>query len=627
VLRPTDSPRALASALLLAALPARAGEVRLEAVPARVALCADQVAEVRVESAPPPLLSASAGVLSAPRPAGPGRWVADWRPPEECHPQVAIVSAQAGGAWAWLTLPLVGQGDALVRTSPRAVISVRIGEREFGPATADDAGRALVPVEVPPGVRSAWHGRREIPLGLPPLRRVHLALGALALPADQGGEVAVRAFAVADDGSPGDASQVVLTATEGALGPARAVEPGVVEASWRLVPGRAGTAAVTAVLPRDRGGEARAALLRPAGPAATAAVSALPAVLVAGQGDEVRVAVRLEDAQGNPAAGPARLSASFGEVVAFAPGAPGEWVGLVRVPAELGAHRKLELAVRAGGAAGRATVRLRPGPPEQLEVQVAERTLLADGRGEAQVLLRASDRFGNLADEPPTLTAELGRIGAPAPDGAGAWRASYRAPRLEQPSWDGLSARLGGARGGERLRLLARPRALSVSPKLGLSLRAGGLSPAASLEVAWWPAALRGRIGLAAEAGWWAFSRTDRVDLGGQPLALRGRADLAPVALTALARMGLGERGSAWVGLGGGAVLLRARVAQGVLAGAAETGVAPEAHAQVGAGWRLGPGIPVLEARAAWQGDAGVSSMTGSLLTFTLSLGYRLETL
>jgi hypothetical protein len=405
------------------------------------------------------------------------------------------------------------------------------------------------------------------------------------------------------------------------------VEPGVVEARWRLAPGRAGTAAVTAAIPRDRGGEARAALDRPAGPPAVVAVAAVPAVWVAGQDGALRVAIRLADAQGNPAAGPARLSASFGEVASLAPGAPGEWSGLVRLPAALGGRRKLEVAAEAGAAAGRATVRLRPGPPERLEVQVAERTVLADGRGEAQVLLRASDRFGNLADEPPALSAELGRIGAPAPDADGAWRASYRAPRLEQASWDGLTARLGGARGEERLRLLARPRTVTISPKLGLSLRAGGLSPAATLEVAWWPAALRGRVGLAAEAGWWAFSRTDRVDVGGQPLALRGRADLAPLALTALGRMALGERGSAWAGLGGGAVLLRARVAQGALAGAAEAGIAPGAHALGGAGWRLGPGTPFLEARAAWQGDAGVASMKGSLVTFTFSLGYRLEML
>jgi prephenate dehydrogenase len=60
-----------------------------------------------------------------------------------------------------------------------------------------------------------------------------------------------------------------------------------------------------------------------------------------------------------------------------------------------------------------------------------------------------------------------------------------------------------------------------------------------------------------------------------------------------------------------------------VVAGARE----PLEVALAAAGWRLGPGRPFLEARAGWQGDAGIASLRGSLLTWTLSLGYRLETL
>lgn len=627
MLRRRDIGRALALALLVAASTARAGEVRLEASAAQVALCAGEGAELRLQSASPPALSASAGVLSAPRPAGPGRWVVDYRPPKECYPQVALVSAVADGGWAWLAIRLVGQGDALVRTAPRAVISVRIGTREFGPATADGWGRALVPVVVPPGVHSAWHGRREIPLQLPDMRRVHVALEGGSLAADRAGEVVVRAFAVRDDGAPGEGAALALSASEGTLSTPRAVGPGVVESRWRLEPGGAGTASVTAAIPGDGGGVARAALERPAGAPASVTMVVEPSVLVAGAAGEVRVVARLRDAQGNPATGAARLTASFGDVASFAEAGPGEWAGLVRVPAELGGRHRLELAVEAGGASGRATVALRPGAPERLQVSVAEGTLLADGRGEAEVLLRATDRFGNIADEPPAVSADLGRLGAPLPDGSGAWKVRYLAPRLERSGWEALSARLGGARGAERIRLLARPRTVTISPKLGLSLRAGGMSPAASLEVALWPAALRGRAGLAVEAGWWAFARTDRMDVSGQSLVLRGKADMAPLSLTALGRMRVGERGAAWLGVGGGAVLVLAQVAQGALAGATEAGVAPEAHALAGAGFVLGPGLPFMEVRGGWQGDAGVPSLHGSLLTWTFSLGYRLATL
>lgn len=620
----TDIGRLPALVLLLAAGAARAGELRLELAPAELPLCADETALLRVQSAAEPLLAASAGRLSPPRPDGPGRWVATYRPPEECHPQLAVVSAAAGGQWAWAVARLSGRGDALVNTAPGAVISVRIGDRGFGPATADARGRALVPVEVPPGVRAVRHGKRAIPLDLPPMQRVHVAVDRLALPADRGGAVAVRAFAVQDDGAPADAVALRLSASQGRLGAPRVIEPGAVEALWELEPGRAGVAAVGATLPGHRGGEARAEVERPAGVAARAALVALPAALAAGEAAPLQVRARLEDALGNPAAGPAHLAASFGEVLRFGEVGPGEWAGEVRVPPELGDRRSLELAVDAGAATARTAVRLRPGEPAQIWLAVEEPALLADGRGEAQLRLRAADRYGNLVDEPPGLSSDLGRLGAPAPDGSGGWLVRYRAPRLEQATWDGLSARLGGARASDRIRLLARSRTLTLSAKGGMALRPGGSSPAASLELCLWPEALRGRGGLGVEVGWWAFARTDTVHIGGQPLILRGRADMATLLLTALGRTRLGEHGSAWVGAGGGAVLVAARVAQGALAGATETGVAPELHALAGAGWRLGPGAPFLEVRAGWQG-AATSALRGSLLTWTLSLGYRLE--
>jgi hypothetical protein len=117
------------------------------------------------------------------------------------------------------------------------------------------------------------------------------------------------------------------------------------------------------------------------------------------------------------------------------------------------------------------------------------------------------------------------------------------------------------------------------------------------------------------------------MDVAGQPLVLRGQADMVPLLLTALGRMRLGERGTAWLGAGGGVVLVLAQQAQGSLAGAPEAGIAPEAHALVGAGWRLGPGVPFLEARVGRQGDAGGSSLRGSLCTLAFSVGYRIETL
>jgi len=101
---------------------------------------------------------------------------ADYVPPEEQLPQVAIVTAVAGNDVAWIAIPLWAEGDAVVKTRPRGKISVRIGSEEFGPVIADARGEAVVPVVVPPGVHEAHHGKRVIPLHVPPTRTVHLAL-------------------------------------------------------------------------------------------------------------------------------------------------------------------------------------------------------------------------------------------------------------------------------------------------------------------------------------------------------------------------------------------------------------------------------------------------------------------
>jgi len=621
----TDRLRPLVPLLfLLAAAPARGGELRLALPVEELALCAGETVALAVESDEAPALAASAGVVGAPVADGPGRWSALYRPPEECHPQVALLSVTAGGRWAWGVLRLVGQGEALVRTGPGAVISVRIGSREFGPARADGQGRALVPVVVPPGVRSAWHGKREIPLQLPPARRVHVALDRSALPADGAGEVTVRAFAARDEGGPSAGELPVLAVSQGSLETPRPVEPGVVEARWRLGPGKAVPAVVTAALAGDAGEPAQAVLPRPAGAPVSLELVAEPPTLVAGEGPELQVTARLRDAQGNPATGPVALTTSFGEVAAFAERSAGEWTGQILVPPARGGLRRLRLAAEAGGARGELLVALRPGAPARLSLSMVEVALRADGHGQAEMLLRASDAFGNLCDEPPSLGAELGRVGAPLPGPDGGWRATYTPPRLESASWEGLSARLGAAREHRRLRLLPRPHGLEVAAKVGVRAGGGSTGPTGAVELAWWPERLRGRAGLAAELGAWAFQRTDRTAVGGQPVVLRGAAQLVPLTVTALYRLHLGERGAAWLGAGGGAVLLSGRLDQGSLRGPVRTGLAPEAHAVAGGGLELGRLAPFVEAGLGWQGDAGLESLKGSLVTWTVQGGVRL---
>jgi len=148
--------------------------------PARLQLGEGTTAHVTIEvpeGASAPRLSASAGSIGEVVRQADGTWAAQYTPPDETVPQVAIISAVArtergGPQAAYVAVPLWGQGDAVVKTRPHARIEVSIADQTFGPVKADATGTALVPVVVPPGIAAARHGARDIDLHIPPQRLV-----------------------------------------------------------------------------------------------------------------------------------------------------------------------------------------------------------------------------------------------------------------------------------------------------------------------------------------------------------------------------------------------------------------------------------------------------------------------
>src|SRR5438132_379434 len=121
-------------------------------------------AVLHIQSQIEPRLSASVGTISNLRRESAEAWTADYLPPSESYPQVAVIAAVAGGQLSWTALPLSGQGMAVVQTRPGAEITVEIGERSFGPVKADAHGEAQVPVVVPPGVHEVRHLGKPIDL-------------------------------------------------------------------------------------------------------------------------------------------------------------------------------------------------------------------------------------------------------------------------------------------------------------------------------------------------------------------------------------------------------------------------------------------------------------------------------
>lgn len=200
------SMRPLPLFLLLLAAPVWAAPpgVTVSWTPERVVLGQDSqvTVEVRVPPGSGPVRgAASSGAFSQQRVEGGEVRAFQWTPPPVRHPLVAVLAFWLeGGAelppeWAVVRIPLLGKTQLDVTTDAEASVVVEVAGRRFGPVQADERSRARVPVEVPPGVRSATvlatrdtlRTRAVIPLDAPEDAPLVAALTPSPLPEEAGG--------------------------------------------------------------------------------------------------------------------------------------------------------------------------------------------------------------------------------------------------------------------------------------------------------------------------------------------------------------------------------------------------------------------------------------------------------
>ncbi|MEN9786100.1 MAG: hypothetical protein RLZZ299_1364, partial [Pseudomonadota bacterium] len=173
---------------------------------------------------------------------GEGRFNAMLVPPDVPFPHLSLLTAadrrDPTRAYGALALPMVGKVNFPLRATPKALVMLRIGGRDFGPVAADAEGRVQVPIEVAPGAGSATMvqvlpdgTRRESPIDLkvPETRRIAL-FPMPALPGEARVKVPVRVFVAQPDGTPDEAAQVTFSASSGSVGPAMPIGGGVYEA-------------------------------------------------------------------------------------------------------------------------------------------------------------------------------------------------------------------------------------------------------------------------------------------------------------------------------------------------------------------------------------------------------------
>jgi hypothetical protein len=329
-----------AAVLLLAAAPAPGAgaepAVTLRARPASLVLgtAARATIEIDAGGGGAPHVTTNVGRIENLRAVDAGRFEADYVPPREAYPQVAIVAAVVGERYGWTSIPLSGRGVATARSAPHAAVRVTIGGESFGPVRTDWSGEARVQVIAPPGERFAFHRDRPLDLNVPPTVHVHVAAGRLVAPADAEQRLPLYVFAVTAAGAPRAGAPVVLDVSQGTIVDRAERASGEIVATWRLAPGAAQPATATVRLADEPGPKFAVTVARPGGAPARVTLVARPSRVVAGEEAPVALRVRVVDGAGNPAAAVPRIESDFGEVSAPVSAGDAAW------EARLGSHRR-----------------------------------------------------------------------------------------------------------------------------------------------------------------------------------------------------------------------------------------------------------------------------------------------
>ncbi|HZR07019.1 MAG TPA: hypothetical protein VFA79_00455 [Myxococcales bacterium] len=597
----------------------------LSAEPTFIRLGADTRAVLRIDGEAQPSISASVGRIGPLRRRDGGGWEADYLPPDDALPQVALILAVSGDEVTWTAVPLWGEGDAVVKTRPRGRISVEIGTQTYGPAIADEHGEAVVPVLVPPGILEAHHGKRIIPLHVPPSRTVHVALGAAAPAADRAQTVAVYVAASNARGEPRQGAAIRLSATRGTLSAAHERAPGLYEAWLALEPGPPVELRVTAALDDAPAFVAETKLALGGGPARTIRISA-DRERIDPDDPVAKLHVSARDAAGNAPGDVVRFESTTGQV-SPEPTGPGEWDLKLAVAPSFAGRDSVEVRASTANASAAKSLRLVPGPPRTVEFEKASASLVADGKSRLRLRVQLLDGHGNaIHGVRPELSA--GQGSAELEESDGALYASYLPPVLHRGGDTTLALRAGALEGRANLRLLPDLRRAAVGAKAGVLSNLSGFSvPLIGVEASLRSAALGPELALSLGAEYGHRAQSELLQAGASQLNAESRIDLALVHLSATLRRPFGERNTLWVGGGPCAAAYWSRV------GAAGTperrgfAIAPGLEATFGAERRFHWGVPFAEARAAWITSPGLPILTGPLRTVALMAGVRLETL
>jgi hypothetical protein len=586
---------------------------------------------------------ANVGTLETPRASGsPGQFVARYLPPAERYPQVAllVVELASGARRMHVAARLVLEGATVVpfHTSPGASVTMRVGDRSFGPVVADRQGRVEIPIQVPPGIRAgtaravdhnAAARETEVDLQQAPFPRV-LVLAPLTL--DVGSFSEITLVAVEPDGTPASSNRLTLSASAGLLHPLGAGALGearfLFEAPRRLGSGAVALTAMAAGTPASRSDTAVAMRV---GAPTQLTISPSTHKLVVASGETARVAVSAHDAFGNPTNATGVAITVDGQHRPVTIGAGGLGTLTVDAPAKFTERARITIEAKLGGIRATEEIHVTGGPPARITIDVRDARLVADGHQSTELRVRAVDKNG-IPTAVPGLSWDTpeGRIRHVRMPRDGEYVAEYVPDRIRERQRQVLAVMASQAlRADATLEVTPPPIRVIAAARVGLfSNLSNAVGPAVFLE-ALRPVAIRNlQLLLGGTIG---YMRAEIDGTGPEPMTpARLETDQVPILLLARARVPLPVRFEVKGEIGAGMVLARTKLnAASAMMGfeAIGSAYAPAVAAGAEVALTLKPGRLVIGLRYLWS-ELGRTSrgdeINGNSAGLIGDIGYRM---
>lgn len=593
-------------------------------------------ADVPLEESSTPRMFANVGSLDTPERVGPREFTARYQPPPERFPQIAVIAAEVGGRRGRpplrgvSTIRLRGATSVAFRTDAGARVTMRVGEKEFGPVEADREGRVRIPVVVPPGVgigvaRSTdRHGlttETKVDLQLPDFNRVLITAPEIL---EAGGFAEAVVYAVDPAGSPSPTASMSLRSSgppAQALGGSPGAARFLVEAPENLAYGPLKLLAIVAGAP-----EARAQIDLPVRPALPRHLKLDPSGkhLVVGSGAKIRVNISATDPFGNPTPASSVRVTLDGEPVEAEKLFDGRLAIDLPAPAAYAGRDRIVIVAELGLARAVGEIRVSGGPPAKIRVEVAPRKIVADGRSSAEVRVHLEDLHGTPTSGPDLdIRTDGGRLGAIIQPAEGLYVARFIPALALQRGEASIEAALSEElRAAATVEVEAPFHRVALTPRAGVFSNLGQLAgPALFVDATVHPPFVKQPLRAGLSLGY----LRDRLDVAGESGITRLAIDQFPALLVARWHFRVTSATEAAAGAGAGASLAWTTLETfGGSVRAIDLAAAVQLSAELGIAW--GPGQIIGGVRYLWIDLGKVSdadTVRGNTAGLVADLGYR----